>query len=60
MQVAGVASVNLRTFQRWGKDENHELENGVLTTTHLEIVQLDNDRNVPENGKIEFVVMGGI
>lgn len=60
MQVAGAASVNVRTFQRWGKGENHELENGVLTATNLEIVQLANDPNFPENGKIEFVMHGGL
>ena len=60
MQVAGAASVNVRTFQRWGKGENHELESGVLTATNLEIVQLANDPNFPESGKIEFVMHGGL
>lgn len=60
MQVAGVGSVNVTTFQRWGRAANHELDRGVLTTASLEIVQLANDPNFPENGKMEFVMMGGL
>lgn len=60
MDVAGVASVDIDTFKRWGKKPNKEIENGVLTTAALEIVRLDNDRNFQENGKIEFIMKGGL
>jgi uncharacterized phage protein gp47/JayE len=60
MQAAGVASVLATKFQRWDKAANRELENAVLTVGTLEIVRLDNDRNFPENGRIEFVMEGGL
>ncbi len=60
MQVAGVASVQANKFQRWDKAANKELENAVLTVGALEVVRLDNDRNFPENGKINFVMEGGL
>lgn len=60
MAVAGVASVEVKRFQRWGKLPNQEIENGVLTPAPLEIVQLDNDANFPERGRIEFTMGGGL
>jgi hypothetical protein len=60
MEVAGVASVVVRRFQRFGKTANSEIDKGVLTTAPLEIVRLDNDPNFPENGKIEFQIEGGL
>lgn len=60
MQVAGVASVEAIRFQRWGKLPNKELENGRLVPASLEIVQLDNDPNFPENGRIDFEMHGGL
>jgi hypothetical protein len=60
MDVAGVASVDIITFNRWGELPNKEIENGVLTTSALEIIRLDNDRNFQENGKIEFIMKGGL
>jgi hypothetical protein len=60
MQVAGVASVQANKFQRWDKAANRELENAVLTVGTLEVVRLDNDRNFPENGKMELVMEGGL
>jgi hypothetical protein len=60
MSVAGVQSVEITRFQRWGKAANQELENGVLTANRLEVIQLDNDRNFAENGKLEFVMQGGM
>jgi hypothetical protein len=47
-------------FQRYGKAANQEIANGVLTLGALEIAQLDNDPNFPENGKIDFVMQGGL
>ena len=60
MQVAGVASVNVTRFQRWGKKASHELDKGVLTSAPLEILQLANDPSFPENGKLELIVAGGL
>ena len=60
MQVAGVASVEAIRFQRWGKLPNKELENGRLVLASLEIIQLDNDPNFPENGRIDFEMHGGL
>lgn len=60
MQQPGVASVEVKRFQRFGKNPNQEIDNGFLRPAALEIVQLDNDRNFPENGKLEFDVHGGL
>lgn len=60
MQIPGVASAEITKFQRWGKKPNEELENAMLETSQYEIVRLDNDPNFPENGKIEFIIEGGL
>jgi hypothetical protein len=60
MEVAGVASVEVKTFQRWGKIAKNEKEDGLLEPAELEIIRLDNDPNFPENGKIEFLMYGGL
>lgn len=60
MQQPGVASVEVKQFQRWGRAANHEIEDGFLRPAALEIVQLENDRNFPENGRLEFDVRGGL
>ena len=60
MQQRGVASVEVKRFQRWGAAPNQEIDRGLLRPAALEIVQLDNDRNFPENGKLEFDVQGGL
>ena len=60
LRVAGVASVEAKVFQRWGKLPNKEIENGVLTTAALEIIQLDNVPSFPENGRIDFEMHGGL
>ena len=58
--VTGVASVELMKFQRWGLPANHELDNALIPAAPLEILRLDNDRNFPENGKIDFELHGGL
>ncbi len=58
LAVPGVSAVAVKRFQRWGKTANKELENGVIAVDPLEVVQLANDRNFPENGKLE-VTFGG-
>jgi predicted phage baseplate assembly protein len=60
MQVDGVASVDVTRFQRWGKESNHELAKGVLTSAALEILQLASDPSFPENGRLALTVAGGL
>ncbi|HKZ65917.1 MAG TPA: hypothetical protein VJ111_06170, partial [Chitinophagaceae bacterium] len=60
MAVQGVASVEIKEFKRWTKNAGKEKEEGLLKVSELEIVRLDNDRNFPENGKIDFVMFGGL
>jgi hypothetical protein len=60
MAVNGVASVEVKRFERFGKIPNEELDKYMLTPAPLEIVRLDNDPNFPENGKIEFQMEGGV
>ena len=60
MEVTGVASVEAIQFKRWGKPANKELETGALAPASLEIIQLDNDPNFPENGRIAFDMNGGL
>ena len=57
--VAGVASVEVTQFQRWGKTPNQELKNGVLEAGRLEVLRLDNDPNFQENGRLELEMGGG-
>lgn len=60
MAVEGVASVELKTFKRQGRPANQEITNGVLMPRESEIIRLDNDPNFPENGKINFLMYGGL
>jgi hypothetical protein len=60
MGVAGVASVELLRFQRWGKAANQEIDAGVLALAATEVARLDNDPNFPENGKLEIQPRGGL
>jgi hypothetical protein len=59
-RVPGVASVQVKRFQRWGREANHELSNGVLTAAALEVLRLDDDPSFPENGRIDFELKGGL
>jgi hypothetical protein len=64
MQVTGVKWVDLsgvkNRFRRWGESDHHEVEEGQISIGRLEIARLDNDPSVPENGKIEFIMEGGL
>jgi hypothetical protein len=60
MDVAGVESVEAKTFKRWAKKPGTELADGYLKPEELEIIRLDNDPSFPENGKIEFKMVGGL
>ena len=59
MAIAGVASVEVRRFQRWGRSAKGELAAGVITAAPLEVLRADGDPNFPENGQISFIVEGG-
>ena len=59
MAVNGVASVEVRRFQRWGRSARGELAAGVITVSPLEVLRADGDPNFPENGQIGFIVEGG-
>ena len=57
--VAGVDSLVATRFQRWGRAPAGELEAEVLRPAEQEIVQLANDPNFPEHGRLEIDVRGG-
>jgi hypothetical protein len=67
MDVPGVKWVDLNDksgsphrFQRWGRSADDEIAHGRIEFSRLEIAQLDNDPSQPENGKIEFLMQGGL
>ena len=65
MQVPGVLWIDTskkpaHRFKRWRQPSRDELDEGMITFERLEIMQLDNDPNAPENGKIEFFMEGGL
>ena len=58
--VAGVQEVDLITLERYFEGPNDEVQNGVLQLGPLDIAQLDNHASLPENGKLVFIMMGGV
>jgi hypothetical protein len=58
--VAGVERVTVAKFERLYEEPNQEIETGVLALGPLEIARLDNDPNAPENGRLDFVMKGGL
>jgi hypothetical protein len=63
MQVSGVKWVDPLRFERWGQLRKESATGNmepVLTIGRLEVARLDNDPNAPENGRIEFVMLGGL
>ena len=60
LAVPGVASIVVTKFQRWGRRPDNELRNGVIAPAYLEILRLDNDPSFPENGRIDFLMSGGL
>lgn len=60
MTVDGVASVEVARFQRWGKPAGTEKDDGVIRAEPLEILQLMNDPNFPENGQLELAMLSGL
>jgi predicted phage baseplate assembly protein len=69
-QVAGVDTVRLLKLVRLDESAVPRLtttgispwvpDSGVLPMAATEIAQLDNDPNFPENGKLEFILRGGL
>ena len=60
MAVPGVSFVQPLAFRRWGQPARGELAAGAITLDRLEIARLDNDPSLPENGKIDFKMEGGL
>ena len=60
MRVPGVTWVDVEHFHRRGEHPRGELERGSIEFGRLEIARLDNDPSLPENGRIEFVMQGGL
>jgi predicted phage baseplate assembly protein len=57
--IPGVQSVEVTRLERRFAGPNGEMEQEFLSIGPMEIAQLDNDRNFPEHGKIEFKMVGG-
>lgn len=47
-------------FRRLGQDAQGAVEAGFLAFNRVEIARLDNDPSLPENGKLEFYMEGGL
>jgi hypothetical protein len=47
-------------FQRREEPPHNELAEGAIKMGRLEIIRLDNDPNAPENGRIKFIMKGGL
>ncbi|NEP18551.1 MAG: putative baseplate assembly protein [Leptolyngbya sp. SIO4C1] len=60
MTVPGVESVQVDRFQRWRQPASSGLEAGELPMSRLEIVQVDNDPTLPENGRLQLTMEGGL
>jgi Baseplate J-like protein len=60
MQIAGVQSVSVTRFQRWGLPAQQELELGRISFRRLEIARLENDATRPGSGKLELNIQGGL
>lgn len=57
--VPGVLSAQVTRLRRLFRDDDGELEAGVLPLGPLEIAQCDNDPDRPENGRLALVIGGG-
>ncbi len=47
-------------FKRWGQASHGETAAGRIAMARLEIARLQNDPSEPENGKIAFIMQGGL
>ena len=57
--IAGVRSVEVVRFERFGEGDHGERGRGVLQLAPFEIARLDNDVRRPENGRLELELRGG-
>jgi hypothetical protein len=47
-------------FQRWGEPAHGELANGQIDMARLEIARCNNDPSRPEDGRLDFIMEGGL
>jgi hypothetical protein len=59
MAVEGVQSVTPVKFQRFGYPAAGELEAGAIRPGALEVLQLSDDPNFPERGRLALDMGGG-
>jgi hypothetical protein len=57
--VEGVETVKVVRLKRLHEPNGGALDSGVLPLAAMEIAQLDNDPDFPENGQLELIVGGG-
>jgi hypothetical protein len=57
--VQGVATVEVRKFQRLGIESRAGIDDGLLKMGRLEIARLDDDPNFPDRGILTLTVEGG-
>jgi predicted phage baseplate assembly protein len=57
--VTGVETVRVSRLQRLYEGPNNEIQTGVLPLSPLEVARLDNDRSLPEHGKLRLDIKGG-
>jgi hypothetical protein len=67
MAVSGVRWIDTASgkgkptrFQRWGEPAHGELAQGQIDMGRLEIARCDNDPSRPENGRLVFIMEGGL
>jgi predicted phage baseplate assembly protein len=60
MGVEGVTAATVTRFERWGNSSEEGLTLGSLRFDQLEIAQLDNLPNLPENGRLTLALEGGL
>jgi len=56
--VPGIESVSAK-LKRLGDNDSLAIDDGILKIGPMEIVQMDNDPSIPENGKLTLVLGGG-
>jgi hypothetical protein len=59
MAVEGVQSVEVMTFQRFGRAAAGELDSGVIQAFGAEVLELADDSSFPERGRLRIRVGGG-
>ena len=57
--VDGVDGVEITRLQRWGRRPAGELGQGYVEIARLEVARCDNDRSLPDNGRLRLIPRGG-